>query len=55
MITYKNMSTKNVSVDTNINNYSLSELMAIIEIQELDPVEIAKKTNNHIFDSHMEL
>jgi len=48
MISYKNMSTKNVSVDTNINNYSLSELMAIIEIQELDPVEIVKKTNTHI-------
>lgn len=48
MISYKNMSTKNVSVDTNINNYSLFELMAIIEIQELDPVEIVKKTNTHI-------
>jgi len=42
------MSTKNVSVDTDINNYSLSELMAIIEIQELDPNEIVKKTNIHI-------
>ena len=42
------MSTKNVSVDTDINNYSLSELMAIIEVQELEPTEIVKKTNAHI-------
>ena len=43
-----NMSTKNVSVDTDINNYSLAELMAIIEVQELDPNEIVKKTNIHV-------
>ncbi len=42
------MSTKNVSVDTDINNYSLGELMAIIEVQELDPTEIVKKTNTHV-------
>jgi hypothetical protein len=42
------MATKNVSVDTDINNYTLAELMAIIEVQELDPNEIVKKTNVHV-------
>jgi hypothetical protein len=42
------MSTKNVSVDTDIDNYTLEELMAIIEVQELVPSEIVKKTNIHV-------
>ena len=42
------MSTKNVSVDTDIDNYTLEELMAIIEVQELVPSEIVKKTNTHV-------
>ena len=42
------MATKNVSIDTDIGNYTLAELMAIIEVQELDPNEIVKKTNVHV-------
>lgn len=39
------MSTHDIYMDTNIANYTLAELMAIIEIQELDPDVITKKTN----------
>ena len=45
------MSTKNVSVDTDIDNYSLGELMAIIEVQELEPNEIVKKTKPMLINS----
>jgi hypothetical protein len=34
--------------DTNVSNYTLSELMAITEIDDLDPHEITKKTNSLI-------
>jgi hypothetical protein len=36
------------NIDTNISNYTLSELMAIIDIQELDPPNIVTKTNTLI-------
>lgn len=35
-------------IDTTIENYTLSELMAIAELQELNPPEIVKKTNVYI-------
>lgn len=38
----------NMDIDTNVSNYTLSELMAIIEIQDLDPREIIQKTNKFI-------
>lgn len=34
--------------DTNVNNYTLSELMAIVEINDLNPKEIVEKTNKAI-------
>ena len=33
------------SVDTNVSNYTVSELMAIIEVTDIDPEEIVKNTN----------
>lgn len=36
------------NIDTNIQNYTLGELMAIAELQELDPTEIVRKTNIYI-------
>jgi hypothetical protein len=33
------------SIDTNVSNYTLPELMAIIEVSDMDPEEIVKKTN----------
>jgi hypothetical protein len=42
------MSTHDVYVDTNIGNYTLSELMAIVELNDLDPNEIVLKTNKLI-------
>lgn len=36
------------NIDTNIQNYTFSELMAIAQLQELDPDEIVKKTNTYI-------
>jgi len=36
------------SLDTNVSNYTLSELMAIIEIQDLNPEDIIDKTNYYI-------
>jgi len=35
-------------IDTNVSNYSLSELMAIVELQDLKPNEIVKQTNKYI-------
>lgn len=35
-------------IDTNVANYTLSELMAIIDIQDLDKNEITEKTNTYI-------
>jgi hypothetical protein len=34
--------------DTNVGNYSLSELMAIVELQDLEPNEIVTQTNKYI-------
>jgi hypothetical protein len=34
--------------DTNVSNYTISELMAIIDIQDIDPEEIVTKTNKLI-------
>jgi len=34
------------TIDTNVSNYTLSELMAIIEVNDIDPEEIVKKTND---------
>ena len=36
------------NIDTNVSNYSLSELMAIVELQGLEPDEIVKQTNKYI-------
>lgn len=36
------------SIDTNVSNYTVSELMAIIGAQEVDPTEITEKTNKLI-------
>jgi len=36
------------SVDTDVSNYTLSELMAIIEVNDIDPEEIVKNTNTLI-------
>jgi hypothetical protein len=33
------------SIDTNVSSYSLSELMAIIEVNDIQPQEIVKNTN----------
>ena len=33
------------SVDTDVSNYTVSELMAIIEVTDIDPEEIVKNTN----------
>lgn len=33
------------TVDTNVSNYSLTELMAIIEVSDIEPKEIVKNTN----------
>jgi hypothetical protein len=38
------MSTHDVYSETDISNYSLSELMAIIGVEDLDPTEITQKT-----------
>jgi hypothetical protein len=35
-------------IDTDISNYTLSELMAIVDIQGIDPKEITTKTNKLI-------
>lgn len=43
------MSTHKVyNIDTNIKNYTLSELMAIIDLQYVDPEEIVSKSNKLI-------
>jgi hypothetical protein len=34
--------------DTNVSNYSLSELMAIVELESLEPDEIVRQTNKYI-------
>ena len=34
------------SIDTNVDNYTLSELMAILEINEINKNEIITKTND---------
>jgi hypothetical protein len=36
------------SIDTNVSNYTLSELMAIVELNDLDPSDITDKTNKLI-------
>ena len=36
------------SIDTNVSNYTLSELMAIVELNDLNPSEITEKTNKQI-------
>jgi hypothetical protein len=36
------------SIDTNVSNYTLSELMAIVELNDLEPSEITEKTNKQI-------
>ena len=36
------------NVDTNVENYTLSELMAIVEVSDLDPSEITNKSNRLI-------
>ena len=36
------------SIDTNVSNYTLAELMAIVGLNDLDPSEITKKTDKQI-------
>ena len=36
------------TIDTDVSNYTLSELMAIVELTDLDPTEITEKTNKLI-------
>jgi hypothetical protein len=36
------------NIDTKVSNYSLSELMAIVELQSLEPNDIVKQTNKYI-------
>jgi len=36
------------NIDTKVSNYSVSELMAIVELQSLEPDEIVKQTNKYI-------
>jgi hypothetical protein len=36
------------NIDTKVSNYSLSELMAIVELEDLKPNEIVKQTNKYI-------
>jgi len=36
------------SISTNVNDYTLSELMAIVEVEELTPEEIIENTNYYI-------
>jgi len=36
------------NIDTKVSNYSISELMAIVELQDLKPNEIVKQTNKYI-------
>jgi hypothetical protein len=36
------------SIDTNVSNYTLAELMAIVELNDLEPSEITEKTNKQI-------
>jgi hypothetical protein len=36
------------NIDVKVSNYSLSELMAIVELQDLKPNEIVKQTNKYI-------
>ena len=43
------MSNSNTNLfDTDTSNYSLAELMAISDINDLDPQEIVTKTNKYI-------
>jgi len=36
------------TIDTNVSSYSISELMAIIDVQEIDPKQIVKNTSKLI-------
>jgi hypothetical protein len=36
------------NIDTKVSNYSISELMAIVELQSLEPDDIVKQTNKYI-------
>ena len=36
------------SINTNVNDYTLSELMAIVEVEELTPEQIIENTNYYI-------
>ena len=36
------------NIDTKVSNYSISELMAIVELEDLKPNEIVKQTNKYI-------
>ena len=36
------------TIDTNVSNYTLSELMAIVNLDDLNENEIIDKTNNYI-------
>jgi len=33
------------TIDTNVSNYTLSELMTIVELDDLDPENIVEQTN----------
>ena len=36
------------NIDTNVSNYTLAELMAIVELEDLNPKQIVKQTNKYI-------
>ena len=36
------------NIDTNVSNYTLAELMVIVDLNDLDPEEIIKKTDYFI-------
>ena len=42
------MSSNTNNIDTDVSNYSLSELMAIVNLNDLQPNEIIKETNKYI-------
>jgi hypothetical protein len=36
------------SIDTNINNYTISELLTILDLEYFDPEQVTEKTNFYI-------
>jgi hypothetical protein len=36
------------NIDTDVSNYTIAELMAIVELEDLNPKQIVKQTNKYI-------